>query len=80
MLAPSFQGAQGPNDLPGIRIPALAVLGKNQRAVGGDVEDAVAALDELGLHAELPGNFGRQTGGPGQVVSDYAVGDGDAHR
>ena len=80
MLAPSFQGAQGPNDLPGIRIPALAVLGKNQRAVGSDIEDTAAALDELGLHSELPGNFGRQTGGPGQVVSDHAVGDGDAHR
>ena len=75
----SLQSAQRLNDFPGIRIAALAMLGKNDGAVGGDVEDAAATLDELGLHSELPGDLGRQTGGPGQVVSDYAVGDGDAH-
>jgi hypothetical protein len=55
------------------------VFGINQHAVHGDVEHAAAALDELGLHAELPGDFRRQTGGPGEVASTDAVLDGDAH-
>ena len=55
------------------------MLGVDEGAVGGDVEHAAAALDELGLRAELCGNLGRQTGGLGQVASADAVIDGDAH-
>jgi len=55
------------------------VLGINQRAVRGNVEHTAAALDELGLHAELLGDFGRQTGGPREVASTAAVLDGDVH-
>jgi hypothetical protein len=51
----------------------------DQQAVGRNVEHADAALDELGLNAELRRNLRRQTGGPGEVASTGAVLDGDAH-
>jgi hypothetical protein len=47
------QTAQGLQDLCVIGKTARAVFGIDQRAVHGDVEHAAAALDELGLHAEL---------------------------
>jgi hypothetical protein len=56
------------------------VLGEDELAVDGDVEDAAPALLQDGLHPHLPLDFGRQTGGPREVVSGYAVLDGDAHR
>lgn len=56
------------------------VLREDASAVDFDVEDAVLALDEPGFDTELAANCGRQTGGLGQVVSRYAVGDGDPHR
>jgi hypothetical protein len=56
------------------------VLGVDEGAVCGDVEYAAAALDELGLRAELLGDLGRQTGGLGQVASADAVFDDDPHR
>jgi hypothetical protein len=55
------------------------VLGEDPLPVRHDVEDAVVALDELRLDAEFLLDRGRQTGGPGQVVSAYAVGDRDLH-
>ena len=56
------------------------MLGEDQSAISDDIEDAVNASDEFGLHPELRGDLGRQTGGPRQIVSTYAVGYGDAHR
>lgn len=61
------------------RKAARAMLRIDQRAVGRDVEYAGASPDELRLDAELTRNFGRQTGGPGQIVSLAAVLDADAH-
>jgi hypothetical protein len=55
------------------------VLGIDERAVSGDVEDAAAAFDELSLESQLLGDLGRQTGGLGQVTSAHAILDGDAH-
>jgi hypothetical protein len=55
------------------------VLREHELAVGSDIENAVRALDELGLDAERLPDLGRQTDGPGQVVSGNAVGDGDFH-
>jgi len=78
-FAISGSSAQCLDDLPRFRIAAFPVLGKNQRAVGGHVEHAAATRDELGLHSEPFGDRGRQTGGPGQIVSNRAIGDGDAH-
>jgi hypothetical protein len=56
------------------------VLGVDQRAVSRDVEYAAAALDEIGLDAEIPGDCGRQTGGLGQITSAHTVIDDYAHR
>jgi hypothetical protein len=68
-----------PDDFAGIREAAGVALRVDECAIGNDVEDPAAALDEFRFDTELPGNFGRQTGGLRQVVSDCAVGDGDAH-
>ena len=55
------------------------MLGVDQLPVRGDVEYAAYTLDQLGLRAELLRDLGRQTGGPGKVVSLNAVLDGDVH-
>ena len=55
------------------------ILGKDHGAVDHDVEDSVAALDELGFDAERALDIGRQTGGPWQVLSTTAIGDGNLH-
>ena len=55
------------------------VFGINELAVGLHVEDAFAALDECGFHAEGFPDLGRRTGGLGEVVSHAAVFDGDVH-
>ena len=73
------QAAQRLQNLSVIRKAARAVLGVDQRPIGSYIEDAAAAFDELRLYAQLLGNFGRQTGGPRQIVSAYAVLDRDAH-
>jgi hypothetical protein len=72
--------AQGGDDFGGLGEAAVAVLGEDELAVGDDVEDAVIALEELRLDAERLPDVGRQTGGPRQIVSAYAVLDGDVHR
>ena len=72
-------GAYSLDDLDGVREPALAVFREYQNAVGDDIEHAVGAFDQLRLRLELLRDLGRQTGGPGQVVSTHAVGDGDMH-
>ncbi|HUF18762.1 MAG TPA: hypothetical protein VMS12_12030, partial [Thermoanaerobaculia bacterium] len=45
----------------------------------GDVEVAVATLDQFRLDTELLPDGGRQTGGPGKVVSNDAVFDRHLH-
>src|SRR5688500_6416872 len=75
----AFQPSQSLNDLSAAWETIVAVLGEEQRAVRGDVEYAVVALDELGLHAQRLLDLGRQTDSPGQVVSAYAVSDCDLH-
>ena len=72
--------AERADDLARFRKPLLGVLGEDQLAVDDHVEDPVGALDELGLDAERLLEFGRQTGGPRQVLSTRAVGDRDCHR
>jgi hypothetical protein len=74
------QGTQSLQNLCVFGEKACAVFRVDQRAVCGDIEYAAAAPDELGLDAELFGDFGRQTGGPGQITSAHAVLDRDAHR
>jgi hypothetical protein len=51
------------------------LLGEDQLVVDGDLENASAAPDQLGLEAELAFNLRRQTGGARVVVSHRAVFD-----
>lgn len=60
-------------DLAGLREAPYLFLGEDQPVVHGDLEDAAAALDELGLNAELRFDLLRQPGGAGVVVSSRAV-------
>jgi len=49
-------------------------LGKHQPVVHGHLEPPTGRWDELDARArELPAKLGRQTGGPGLVVSDDAI-------
>jgi len=63
----------------GFGITSLAVFGKYQFAVGGHVEYAPCALDELRFDAELRLDFSCQTDSPRAIVSDAAILDGDLH-
>ncbi len=55
------------------------VLAVDEPAVRLDVKDAAGTLDELGVEVVLALDGGRQTGGPGVVVSLHAVRDADLH-
>lgn len=50
-------------------------LGEDRLAIEMDLEDTIAALDELGLEPETFLDAVRQTGGTGTVVSNPAVFD-----
>jgi hypothetical protein len=52
-------------DLGCLRVSAFAVLGKDDGAIGRNVEDAIAALAQLGFYVQRFGYLGCQTGGPG---------------
>jgi hypothetical protein len=56
---------------------AFLLLRVDQLTVGADLEDAALAFDERRVDALRVLEFGRQTGGPGQVTSLHAVGDLD---
>jgi len=56
------------------------VLAKNPFSIDPHVEDSVLTPNECRVDAEALPDGGRQTGGPGQVVSRHAIGDGDLHR
>ena len=55
------------------------LLGEDQLAVAGDLENASLPFDQPGFDTELLLDLGRQTGGPGEIVSDAAVFDLDSH-
>ena len=57
------------------REASARLLREDQAAVSDDLEDAAVALDQGRRDAVLLLDLGRQTGGPGQVVSAYAVFD-----
>lgn len=57
----------------------LLVLGEDDLAVDAHVELATAAVLERGIDAGLLLDLGRETRGPGFVVSNHAVGDDDLH-
>lgn len=62
-----------------LRVSAFAVLGKDDRTIDRDVEDAVAALAKFRFYAQRFRYLGCQTGGPGQIISLAAISDGDVH-
>lgn len=55
--------------------PRLIVLREDHLAVRHDIEDAVAALDQLGFELEHILDLGCQTGGLGKIPSTPTVGD-----
>jgi hypothetical protein len=67
------------DDLALCRKSPLILFGEELLIVGADDEDAAGAAHELGLDAELLPDLGRQTGGPGKVVSNAAVVDSNVH-
>ena len=64
-----------------IRVASRLPLREDEHAITRDLEDATASLQQVDLRTWVPGaDLGRQTGGPGFVVSDDAITDGDMHR
>jgi hypothetical protein len=64
-------------DLCVFRKPSRFVLGKDQLAVGFDLENTAAAFDKVHFITGFFFDFGRQTGSPGKVVSLSAVFNGN---
>jgi hypothetical protein len=60
-------------DLAGVGEAAQLFLGEDEVVPHGDLENATAAANQLGLDAELLFDLSRQTGGTGVVVSARAV-------
>jgi hypothetical protein len=54
-------------------------FGEDQRFVGPDFKYAPQTLDQFGIGSKSLFEVGRQTGGPGLVVSGDAVFDGEVH-
>jgi len=66
-------------DLFVFRETAEGFLREDQLAVALDLEDSARGFDEARFDVELLLDLGRQTGGPGEIVSDAAVFDLDSH-
>jgi hypothetical protein len=64
-------------DLCVLRKPSGLLLGKDQLAVGFDLENTAAASDQFHFDTRFFFDFGRQTGSPGKVVSLYTVFNGN---
>jgi hypothetical protein len=56
------------------------MLGEHLPAVNHDIKDSARPLDQRSARVERLLQLGRQTGGPGFVTSNHAVGDLDLHR
>jgi len=57
----------------------MFVFGKNKLAINDNIKHSTATPDQVRLDVQLLSQFGRQTGGPGTVVSLHAVSDRDFH-
>jgi hypothetical protein len=55
------------------------VFGEDLGVPDGDIERSAGTADELRVDVEFFFERGRQTGGSGEVVSDYAVFDDHVH-
>jgi len=78
-VARSLFGRDLRQELVQLRPAADLLLGEDELAVENDVELSAGALDERGVEATRLLDLGRQTGGPGKVVSLHAVGDLEVH-
>ena len=63
-----------------LRVPPYGLLGEDPAPIHLDLEHTAGRLDQfhVGVRVDLP-DLGRQTGGPGLVVSDDAVFDRYSH-
>jgi len=75
----SGPGADGAQDLVVLGEPARPTLREDQLTIRCHLVHTAGAFHELGLDVELLFDEGRQTGGPGKVVSLAAVFDLDSH-
>jgi hypothetical protein len=75
----SDEGLKLLEDLLFRREACFLLLGKENVIVRGDYENAAAAAYELALDTQCLLDLGRQTGGPGKVVSNAAVVDSNVH-
>ena len=57
----------------------LQVLRDNSHSIADNIKDAFATLNKLDINVVLCRQLSLQTGGVGQVISTYAVGDTDSH-
>ena len=68
------------DDLARLCVAAQSLLGENAPTIHFDFERAPRGLNQLDLGGgEFLADLGRQTGGPGLIVSDDAEFDRDAH-
>jgi hypothetical protein len=68
------------DDFPGFSVALQLLLGEEEPAVHYHFEHAASRLDQLNVGVrESTTKLGRQTGGPGLVVSNDAVFDRHAH-
>ncbi len=68
------------HDFAGLGVASQFLLGEEQPAVHDHLEHAARRLEQLHLGVrERATELGRQTGGPGLVVSNDAVFDRNAH-
>lgn len=74
-----FRRSNRVDDLALRREPAFVVFRVDPLVPDEDVEDAAASADQLRVVPEPRLDLGRQTGGPGEIVSDAAVVDDDVH-
>ena len=68
------------DDLARLGMAPLSPLGEDQRSVDGHLEHAAGGLDQFDVgFGPRPRELGRQTGGPGLIVSNEAVFDRNVH-
>jgi hypothetical protein len=66
-------------DLPGVGEAVFLVLREDQFAVRKDIELAAPPGDDEGVNAALLLDLGRETRGPGLIVSHHTIADLDSH-
>ena len=68
------------DDLPLGWEPSLIVLAEHASVIDRHVEPSAAASNDFAIDPELILELGRQTGGPGKVISNAAIVDSNTHQ